>query len=195
MIPNLNMGWNIFIVSEIWLNLLYVQISLWKKRMCNHLLVGLALWYYRLSIDMIRGFCRLRIRHGGNEWHLYSTLNLTLLLNRYKSVLSWYVLLHCYSLWLIFISLCNWSTVLKWRYVTFQDMLGNWKIRANEPGEELSVSIESKHPHLGNYFSATLKAKRIPPTRVSDPAVFFWLMPHKVAIWIYWHVSDIYSNL
>lgn len=75
-------------------------------------------------------------------------------------------------------------------------MLGNWNIRANEPGDDLSVSISSQHPHLGNYFSATLKAKRIPQTRVSDPAVFFWLMPHKVAMWIYWHVSDIYySNL
>ncbi|XP_010499528.1 PREDICTED: uncharacterized protein LOC104777039 [Camelina sativa] len=74
----------------------------------------------------------------------------------------------------------------------FMDMLGNWKIRANEPGEELSVSIESKHPHLGNYFSATLKAKRIPTTLVSDPAVFFWLMPHKVAIWIYWHALKLW---
>jgi len=71
-------------------------------------------------------------------------------------------------------------------------MLGNWKIRANEPGDDLSVSIASQHPHFGNYFSATLKAKRIPLSRVSDPAVFFWLMPHKVAIWIYWHVSDLY---
>lgn len=73
-------------------------------------------------------------------------------------------------------------------------MLGNWKIRANEPGDDLSVSIESQHPHHGNYFSATLKAKKIPLSRVSDPAVFFWLMPHKVAIWIYWHVSDLYSK-
>uniref|UniRef100_A0A1J3DJV3 DUF1365 domain-containing protein n=1 Tax=Noccaea caerulescens TaxID=107243 RepID=A0A1J3DJV3_NOCCA len=74
----------------------------------------------------------------------------------------------------------------------FMDMLGNWKIRANEPGEELCVSIESQHPQLGNYFSATLKAKRIPPTRVLDPAVFFWLMPHKVAIWIYWHALKLW---
>ncbi|XP_010478388.1 PREDICTED: uncharacterized protein LOC104757357 [Camelina sativa] len=74
----------------------------------------------------------------------------------------------------------------------FMDMLGNWKIRANEPGEELSVSIESKHPHLGNYFSATLKAKRIPTTLVSDPALFFWLMPHKVAVWIYWHALKLW---
>ena len=38
-------------------------------------------------------FGRLQIRHGGNEWHLFSTLNLTWLLNHYKSVLSWYVTL------------------------------------------------------------------------------------------------------
>ncbi|KFK44838.1 hypothetical protein AALP_AA1G309000 [Arabis alpina] len=74
----------------------------------------------------------------------------------------------------------------------FMDMLGNWKIRANEPGEELSVSIESQHPQHGNFFSATLKAKRIPSTQVSDPAVFFWLMPHKVAIWIYWHALKLW---
>ncbi|CAN7033989.1 hypothetical protein IGI04_031884 [Brassica rapa subsp. trilocularis] len=74
----------------------------------------------------------------------------------------------------------------------FMDMLGNWKIRANEPGHELSVSIESQHPHHGNYFSATLRAKRIDQTRVSDPAVFFWLMPHKVAIWIYWHALKLW---
>lgn len=74
-------------------------------------------------------------------------------------------------------------------------MLGTWKIRANEPGDDLSVSIEVQHPHLGNYFSATLKAKRISPAQASDPAVFFWLMPHKVGIWIYWHVSEkLYSN-
>nr|AAO42861.1 At1g30130 [Arabidopsis thaliana]BAE99550.1 hypothetical protein [Arabidopsis thaliana] len=74
----------------------------------------------------------------------------------------------------------------------FMDMLGNWKIRANEPGDDLSVSIASQHPHFGNYFSATLKAKRIPLSRVSDPAVFFWLMPHKVAIWIYWHALQLW---
>ncbi|CAN8290680.1 unnamed protein product [Cochlearia groenlandica] len=71
----------------------------------------------------------------------------------------------------------------------FMDMLGNWTIRANEPGDDLFVSIESRHPHLGNFFSATLRAKKV---IVSDPAVFFWLMPHKVAIWIYWHALKLW---
>ena len=68
-------------------------------------------------------------------------------------------------------------------------MLGNWSIRANAPGENLLVAISVQHPELGDYFLATLKAKRISPASVHDHALFFWLMPHKVALWIYWHVS------
>lgn len=70
-------------------------------------------------------------------------------------------------------------------------MLGNWNIRANSPGENLNVSISVQHPQLGDYFVATLRAKRVSSVTVSDHAMFFWLMPHKVALWIYWHVSPI----
>lgn len=69
--------------------------------------------------------------------------------------------------------------------------MGNWSIRANAPGDNLYVTILVQHPKLGNYFTATLKAKKVSSTYVSDHALFFWLMPHKVAIWIYWHVSRI----
>ena len=74
-------------------------------------------------------------------------------------------------------------------------MLGNWNIRANAPGDNLYVTISVKHPKLGDYFTAVLKAKRVTSSLVSDHAMFFWLMPHKVAAWIYWHVSGIGSSL
>lgn len=66
---------------------------------------------------MIRGFFfgRLQIRHGGNEWHLFSTLNLTWLLNHYKSVLSWYVttLMILHHLWIDLVQLVEFHQVLK----------------------------------------------------------------------------------
>ncbi|CAN1249178.1 hypothetical protein LINPERPRIM_LOCUS7026 [Linum perenne] len=68
----------------------------------------------------------------------------------------------------------------------FMDMMGNWKIRASAPGDNLSVVISVQHPDHGDYFVATLDAKK---TTVTDSDSFFWLMPHKVAVWIYWHVS------
>lgn len=74
-------------------------------------------------------------------------------------------------------------------------MLGNWRIRANAPGDSLSVFISVQHPELGDYFVATLKAKRISLSLGSDHGLFFWLMPHKVAFWIYWQVSGIECNI
>ncbi|KAL6647047.1 hypothetical protein ACP70R_014484 [Stipagrostis hirtigluma subsp. patula] len=69
----------------------------------------------------------------------------------------------------------------------FMDMLGNWSIRADAPGESLYVVISVQHPTLGNYFTAALQAKLVGQTSNSDRiAAFFWLMPHKVAAWIYW---------
>ncbi|XP_048331235.1 uncharacterized protein LOC125422875 isoform X2 [Ziziphus jujuba] len=69
----------------------------------------------------------------------------------------------------------------------FMDMSGNWSIRANAPGDNLFVAITVQHPELGDYFTATLNAKKLSPSSMSDHAIFFWLMPHKVAVWIYWH--------
>ncbi|CAI0545014.1 unnamed protein product [Linum tenue] len=71
----------------------------------------------------------------------------------------------------------------------FMDMMGNWKIRASVPGDSLWVSISVQHPEHGDYFVATLNAKRTP---VSDSDMFFWLMPHKVAVWIYWHALQLW---
>ncbi|XP_065877067.1 uncharacterized protein [Euphorbia lathyris] len=74
----------------------------------------------------------------------------------------------------------------------FMDMLGNWRIRASDPRESLSVFISVQHQDFGDYFTATLKAKRIPASLVSDHDLFFWLMPHKVAVWIYWHALKLW---
>lgn len=74
----------------------------------------------------------------------------------------------------------------------FMDMLGSWNVKASDPGENLSISISVHHPEFGNYFTASLKAKRLCSTSASDQAVFFWLMPHKVAVWIYWHAIKLW---
>ncbi|XP_058071483.1 uncharacterized protein LOC131220705 isoform X2 [Magnolia sinica] len=71
----------------------------------------------------------------------------------------------------------------------FMDMLGNWRMRAKAPGEDLSLEISVQHPELGDYFTATLKAKRVHSSRSHCLALFFWLMPQKVALWIYWQFS------
>lgn len=74
----------------------------------------------------------------------------------------------------------------------FMDMLGSWSIKANTPGDSLSVAISVKHPEFGDYFVASLKTKRIHSTFGSEHALFFWLMPHKVAVWIYWHALKLW---
>ncbi|XP_050235363.1 uncharacterized protein LOC126683494 [Mercurialis annua] len=74
----------------------------------------------------------------------------------------------------------------------FMDMLGSWHIKANAPGDNLFVNISVQHPEFGDYFVATLKAKKIPSFLVSDHAFYFWLMPHKVALWIYWHAVKLW---
>ncbi|KAI3873326.1 hypothetical protein MKW92_017537 [Papaver armeniacum] len=73
----------------------------------------------------------------------------------------------------------------------FMDMLGDWTIKATAPGNSLLISISVKHPTLGDYFIATLNAKRV-SSGASDPALFFWLMPHKVALWIYWQALKLW---
>ncbi|XP_074269586.1 uncharacterized protein LOC141592711 [Silene latifolia] len=74
----------------------------------------------------------------------------------------------------------------------FMDMLGNWNIKATVPGNDLSVVISVQHPHFGDHFCAILKAKRVDSSVASDHMLYFWLMPHKVAIWIYWHALKLW---
>ncbi|KAL2930650.1 polyprotein [Bienertia sinuspersici] len=85
----------------------------------------------------------------------------------------------------------NSDTVAKALHVSpFMDMEGNWKIKATAPGDDLSVAISVQHPSLGDYFCAMLRAQKVASWKGPDHILFFWLMPHKVAVWIYWHVSD-----
>ncbi|BBN16824.1 uncharacterized protein MPTK1_7g09610 [Marchantia polymorpha subsp. ruderalis] len=65
----------------------------------------------------------------------------------------------------------------------FMDMEGSWLLHATCPGEKLALTIRVDHPQFGNFFMATLRAKKI---SVQNPEFFSWLMPHKVALWIYW---------
>ncbi|KAK9077413.1 hypothetical protein SSX86_005750 [Deinandra increscens subsp. villosa] len=68
----------------------------------------------------------------------------------------------------------------------FMDMPGNWNMKTSVPGDNLVVNISVNHHKLGVYFTGSLTANRISSSSV-EHAVFFWLMPHNVAIWIYWH--------
>lgn len=71
----------------------------------------------------------------------------------------------------------------------FMDMKAVWRMQAATPGQELLLRIGCQHPDLGNYFEAILKAKRV--ERGVDPEVFTWIMPHKVAFWIYWQALQL----
>ncbi|KAK6124049.1 hypothetical protein DH2020_042195 [Rehmannia glutinosa] len=73
----------------------------------------------------------------------------------------------------------------------FMDMLGNWSMKTNDPADKLHVVISVQHPKLGNYFTASLTAKRV-TSSIGDHSGFFWLMPHKVALWIYWHALKLW---
>ncbi|GAA0163816.1 hypothetical protein LIER_19593 [Lithospermum erythrorhizon] len=87
----------------------------------------------------------------------------------------------------------NSDTVAKPLHVSpFMDMHGNWRIKANAPGDSLAIEISVQHPELGDYFTATLMAKKVSSLMVGDHALFFWLMPHKVALWIYWHALKLW---
>lgn len=86
----------------------------------------------------------------------------------------------------------NSDTVAKALHVSpFMDMLGSWKIKASAPGDNIFIMISVHHPKLGDFFTASLTAKKISPS-VTDHVIFFWLMPHKVALWIYWHALKIW---
>lgn len=70
----------------------------------------------------------------------------------------------------------------------FMDMASTWRFSAPPPGERLRLSIAVSHPEHGDFFRATLHAREVaaagrPPP---DPEWQLWLMPHKVAFWIYY---------
>ncbi|KAF3787442.1 hypothetical protein EJ110_NYTH14972 [Nymphaea thermarum] len=78
----------------------------------------------------------------------------------------------------------------------FMDMLGNWNMYADPPGDNLFLRISVQHPTLGNYFTATLKARKAVDSFFwkQNLEMFFWLMPQKVAIWIYWQAIKLRSK-
>ncbi|KAH0676667.1 hypothetical protein KY285_024468 [Solanum tuberosum] len=64
----------------------------------------------------------------------------------------------------------------------FMDMLGNWTMK----------TISVNHPKHGEYFSASLMAKRVSSSTHTDLDLFFWLMPHKIALGIYWQALKLW---
>nr|GMD05355.1 TBC1 domain family member 14 like [Ipomoea batatas] len=74
----------------------------------------------------------------------------------------------------------------------FNDMLGSWRIKTNAPGENILVTVSVNHPTHGDYFTASLVAKRVSSSTPMDHTLFFWLMPHKVAFWIYWQALKLW---
>ncbi|XP_020588303.1 uncharacterized protein LOC110030085 [Phalaenopsis equestris] len=74
----------------------------------------------------------------------------------------------------------------------FMDMMGNWTIHADEPGENLLISISVQHPTLGNYFIARLSATKVHSSTTPNLELYFWLMPHKVAALIYWQAVKLW---
>ncbi|KAH0677804.1 hypothetical protein KY285_025605 [Solanum tuberosum] len=74
----------------------------------------------------------------------------------------------------------------------FMDMQGNWTMKTNIPGDNLFVTISVNHPKHGEYFSASLMAKRVSSSTHTDLDLFFWLMPHKVALGIYWQALKLW---
>ena len=69
-----------------------------------------------------------------------------------------------------------------------QDMLSRWRLSCTTPAEQLQVRVDVKaHPQHGDFFFASLNATAV--SEPSDPERWAFLMPHKVAWWIYYHAA------
>lgn len=80
----------------------------------------------------------------------------------------------------------NGDSVAKPLHVSpFMDMSGVWKMKACVPEQTIMIKITVQHPEHGNYFTASLCANRVECSQTSIER-FFWLMPHKTALGIYW---------
>ena len=77
----------------------------------------------------------------------------------------------------------------------FMDMKGRWAMRSTDPLRgSLELRVAVRHPEHGDdFFLAEYRAEtsRLPHHRSEDGDLAmvwrFGLMPHRVAIWIYWH--------
>ncbi|KAI5068986.1 hypothetical protein GOP47_0015287 [Adiantum capillus-veneris] len=67
----------------------------------------------------------------------------------------------------------------------FMDMSGVWQMKACVPDQNITIRIKVDHPEHGIYFTASLFATRVDCFGTSSER-FFWLMPHKTALGIYW---------
>jgi DUF1365 family protein len=67
-------------------------------------------------------------------------------------------------------------------------MSGEWMMKTRVPGKTIGIAITVKHPEFGNFFVASLSATRVEGIQTSVEK-FFWLMPHKTALGIYWQVT------
>lgn len=65
-------------------------------------------------------------------------------------------------------------------------MQSTWQFKTSPPGQKVQLSITASHPEFGDYFLAVLTGEKV--ENVTNPLLFFWLMPHKVAFGIYWQV-------
>ncbi|KAG6416449.1 hypothetical protein SASPL_123879 [Salvia splendens] len=76
-----------------------------------------------------------------------------------------------------------------------EDMLGSWRLKVSEPGENLFAFIAVEHPQLGTYFRASFTATKVAtpmPISSDDLEAFFWLMPHRVSIMAYWNAAKLW---
>ncbi|MCO5563134.1 hypothetical protein L7F22_016770 [Adiantum nelumboides] len=67
----------------------------------------------------------------------------------------------------------------------FMNMSGIWRMKACVPGQNLTIRINVDDPDHGSYFTASLFATRVDCFEAISER-FFWLMPHKTALGIYW---------
>lgn len=71
------------------------------------------------------------------------------------------------------------------------DMKGRWRLRAPAPRDTLVLVVSVTHPHLGDFFFASLEARHSKVNARSECAGLqlaarYAFMPQRIALWIYW---------
>eukprot|EP00803_Ostreobium_quekettii_P004625 evm.model.scf_672.1 EVM.evm.TU.scf_672.1 scf_672:490-3697(-) len=81
----------------------------------------------------------------------------------------------------------------------FMDMDATWTLKASEPRERLHLSVRVSHPRMGDFFSASLAARKCHGTNegqneASGLSTLFryGYQPHRVAFWIYWQAIKLF---
>lgn len=67
-----------------------------------------------------------------------------------------------------------------------------WRISCSVPGEDVALSFTTYRSAAAaeagggdGLFLAALRLRRVPPPRWLPPQAWAWMMPHRVAVWIY----------